>query len=127
MSNQMQTHGAASWIQHSGSDPAAARKFYERVICWNVVDMPMESGSAYAGIMVGEGPIGGFMPQPATDGAWTIYVTVDDVDTSYKSAIDEGAEGLSEPADFPGVGRIATIRDPFGASLALITYESMQS
>lgn len=127
MSTPMQTHGAASWIQHSGSDPAAARKFYEKVIGWNVVDMPMESGSAYAGIMVGKGPIGGFMPQPVADGAWTIYVTVDDVDARYKSAIEEGAEGLSEPADFPGVGRIATIRDPFGASLALITYESMQS
>ncbi len=126
MTNPMQTHGAASWIQHSGSDPAAARKFYENVLGWTVNDMPMQNGSAYAGIVVGENPIGGFMPQPVPDGQWLIYITVDDVDTRFKSALDNGAEGISEPADFPGVGRMATIKDPHGASIAIITYESQQ-
>ena len=68
MTNPMQTHGAANWIQHSGSDPAAARKFYESALGWNVNDMPMQDGSAYAGIVVGENPIGGFMPHPAPEG-----------------------------------------------------------
>ncbi len=126
MTNPMQTHGAASWIQHSGSDPAAARKFYESVLGWNVNDMPMQDGSAYAGIVVGENPIGGFMPQPVPEGQWLIYVTVDDVDARFKSALDNGAEGVSEPTDFPGVGRMATIKDPYGASIAIITYESQQ-
>lgn len=126
MTNPMQTHGAASWIQHSGSDPAAARKFYENVLGWTVNDMPMQNGSAYAGIVVGENPIGGFMPQPVPEGQWLIYITVDDVDTRFKSALDNGAEGISEPADFPGVGRMATIKDPHGASIAIITYESQQ-
>ncbi len=126
MDNPMQTHGAASWIQHSGKDPAAARKFYESVVGWHVADMPMKDGSSYAGIMVGEGPIGGFMPHPVPEGGWTIYITVDDVDARYQSALDNGGESVEGPADFPGVGRMATIRDPFGASIALITYESMQ-
>lgn len=126
MTNPMQTHGAASWIQHSGSDPAAARKFYENVLGWTVNDMPMQNGSAYAGIVVGENPIGGFMPQPVPEGQWLIYITVDDVDTRFKSALDNGAEGIGEPADFPGVGRMATIKDPHGASIAIITYESQQ-
>ncbi|MEO4040902.1 VOC family protein [Hoeflea sp. CAU 1731] len=126
MSNPMQTHGAASWIQHSGSDPAAARKFYETVLGWSVADMPMQNGAAYPGIMVGEAPIGGFMPQPAENGEWTIYITVDDVDARYQSALDKGADGVEAPTDYPGVGRMAKIRDPFGASIAMITYESMQ-
>ena len=126
MSNPMHTHGAASWIQHSGSDPAGARKFYETVLGWTVNDMPMQDGSSYAGIVVGEKPIGGFMPVPVQDGAWTIYITVDDVDARFRAALDNGAEGIDEPADFPGVGRMAKIRDPYGASISLITYESMQ-
>lgn len=127
MSNPMQTHGAASWIQHSGGDPTAARKFYEKVLGWTVNDMPMQDGSAYAGIVVGENPIGGFMPQPVPEGAWMIYITVDDVDARYRSALDNGAESVSEPADFPGVGRMATITDPYGASISIITYESQQA
>ena len=126
MTNLMQTHGAASWIPHSGSDPAAARKFYESVFGWNVNDMPMQDGSAYAGIVVGENPIGGFMPQPVPEGQWPIYVTVDDVDARFKSTLDNGVEGVSEPTDFPGVGRMATIKDPYGAAIAIITYESQQ-
>ena len=126
MSNPMHTHGAASWIQHSGSDPAGARKFYEAVLGWTVNVMPMQDGSSYAGIVVGEKPIGGFMPVPVQDGAWTIYITVDDVDARFQAALDNGAEGIEEPADFPGVGRMAKIRDPYGASISLITYESMQ-
>ena len=126
MSNPMHTHGAASWIQHSGSDPAGARKFYETVLGWTVNDMPMQDGSSYTGIVVGEKPIGGFMPVPVQDGAWTIYITVDDVDARFRAALDKGAEGIEEPADFPGVGRMAKIRDPYGASISLITYEGMQ-
>jgi hypothetical protein len=126
MTNQMQTHGAPSWIQHSGSDPAAARKFYETVLGWNVADMPMQDGAAYPGIMIGENPVGGFMPFPAPEGQWLIYITVDNVDSRFKSALDNGAEGVSDPTDFPGVGRMATIKDPHGASIALITYEAPQ-
>lgn len=124
--NPMQTHGAPSWIQHQGKDPAAARKFYETVLGWTVNDMPMKDGSSYPAIVVGEAPVGGFMPMPMPDGAWMIYITVDDVDARFGAALDNGAEAVAEPADFPGVGRMATIRDPQGASIAMITYESQQ-
>ena len=126
MSNPMQTHGAPSWIQHQGSDPVAARKFYESVLDWHVNDMPMQDGSSYPAIVVGESPVGGFYPQPVAEGGWTIFVTVDDVDARFRKAIGAGATALSEPADMPGVGRMATIRDPQGGSIALITYESQQ-
>ncbi len=116
-------HGAPSWIGHTSADPVAARKFYEKVLGWSVVDMPMQDGTSYAGIMVGEGPVGGFPPQPTSEGAWLTYITVDDVDARYAAALDAGATGVSEPATAPGVGRMATIKDPFGASLAFITYE----
>ena len=126
MSNPMQTHGAPSWIEFHGSDPAAARKFYESVLDWPVNDMPMQDGSSYPVIAVGETPVGGFSPRPTEDGGWTVFITVDDVDARFKKAVDAGASAVQEPTSMPGVGRMATIRDPQGASIALITYESQQ-
>ena len=123
----MQTHGAPSWIQHQGGDPAAARKFYENVFDWQVNDLPMQDGSSYSAIAVGESPVGGFMPRPVPDGAWMVYITVDNVDERFGKALDQGAKAVSEPADYPGVGRIATIEDPYGASISLITYESHEA
>lgn len=58
------THGAASWLQHSSSDPLAARKFYETVLGWTVSEMPMKDGSNYSAIIVGGAPVGGFSPMP---------------------------------------------------------------
>jgi hypothetical protein len=79
MANQSNsTHGAPSWLQHSSSDPAAARKFYETVLGWTVSEMPMKNGSNYPAIVVGDKPVGGFSPMPGS-GGWLTFITVDDV------------------------------------------------
>ncbi len=127
MSNTMTTPGVAGWIEHTGPDSAATKRFYQDVIGWNVVDLPMQDGSSYPGIMIGEEPIGGFSPMSSEQASWTIYITVEDVDLKTKKAVAAGATLVSGPTDVPGVGRMATIIDPQGAKLALITYESMQS
>ncbi|MBL4645846.1 MAG: hypothetical protein COA52_02550 [Hyphomicrobiales bacterium] len=126
MNNPMQTHGAPSWIQHHGPDPVAARKFYETTFGWAVNDMPMQDGSAYPAIMVGDAPVGGFMPQPMPNGSWMIYITVDDVDARFKKALAGGANAVSEPMDIPGVGRMAAFADPFGAVISVFKYETPQ-
>lgn len=123
MSESSTTHGAPSWIEHHGAKPEEARRFYETVIGWTIGDLPMKDGSSYPGIVIGDGPVGGISPHPDAQGSWLLYLTVDDVDARYQKAIGEGAEGVSEPMTVAGVGRMATIRDPFGASISLITYE----
>ncbi len=124
--NTMTTPGVAGWIEYSGPDTAAAKKFYGEIVGWNIADMPMQDGSNYPGIMVGEGPIGGFSPAPSDEGKWTIFITVDDVDGRTAKVKKAGGKVLSEPVDMPGVGRMSTIEDPQGGRIALITYESMQ-
>lgn len=115
------THGAPSWLQHSSKDPAAARKFYETVLDWTVSEMAMKDGSNYPAIVVGGGPVGGFSPMPG-NGGWLTYVTVDDVDARLRKALDAGATLVAEAVTAPGVGRMATIADPFGARIAFIDY-----
>lgn len=122
MANQPNsTHGAPSWLQHSSSDPAAARKFYETVLGWTVSEMPMKNGSNYPAIVVGDKPVGGFSPMP-DNGGWLTFITVDDVDRRVAKAKAAGATIIAEATTVPGVGRTATIADPFGARLALIDY-----
>lgn len=127
MSQAFTTHGAPSWIEHHGTNPSEARKFYQTVLGWQVNDLPMKDGTSYPGIMIGEEPVGGISPRPESSSGWLLYLTVDDVDGRYAKAVDAGAEGISEPASIPGVGRMATIRDPFGASIAFITYEAPEA
>ncbi len=127
MNEHMTRPGVAGWIQYTGPDNTAAKQFYRDVVGWTITDMPMQDGSSYSGIMVGDSPIGGFSPYPEDRGNWTAFITVDDVDACAARATDAGATILSGPMDAPGVGRIVTLRDPQGARIALITYQSMQA
>lgn len=119
--NPMATHGMPSWIEHNSNDSAGARKFYADVLGWNVQDMPMQDGSSYPVIGVGEASIGGFNPRPG-QGGWMVYITVDDVDARCKKALEHGASEMFAPMDMPGVGRAGGIIDPQGAAVTFITY-----
>lgn len=117
------THGSPSWLQHSSQDPVAARRFYETVLGWAISDMPLKDGSNYPAIVVGGRPVGGFSPLPGA-GGWLTYVTVDDVDACVEKAAGAGAKIVAAAATVPGVGRMATFDDPFGARIALIDYSA---
>ncbi|WP_299676027.1 VOC family protein [uncultured Roseobacter sp.] len=123
----MTTPGNAGWIDHAGPDQSAAKAFYAEVLGWSITDMPMQDGSSYSAVAIGETAIGGFSPVPAEQGGWTIYFTVPDVDASVTEASSRGATVVTPPGDVPGVGRMATLTDPQGARFALITYESMMA
>ncbi len=122
----MTTPGNAGWIAHSGPDFQKAKAFYADVLGWTINEMPMQDGSSHSAIFVNDAPIGGFSPMPEDNGAWTIFVTVEDVDAATAKASKAGANVLAGPMDMPGVGRMATLTDPQGARFAMITYESMQ-
>ncbi|HKO59219.1 MAG TPA: VOC family protein, partial [Thermoanaerobaculia bacterium] len=50
---------------------------------------------------------------------WIPYVTVDNVDEAREKAVQLGAEGGPEPFDVMEMGRMAMLRDPVGAFIAL--------
>ncbi len=124
---EMTTPGNSGWIGHSGPDANAAKAFYKDVLGWTINDMPMQDGSSYSAVVVGETAIGGFAPMPEEGGSWTIFFTVADVDASVAQAEAKGAKTIAPAMDVPGVGRMATLIDPQGARFAVITYESMTS
>jgi uncharacterized protein len=125
MNTSPMTHGAFSWTELTTSDPKAARDFYGKLLGWQFNEMDMGTGT-YAVIQVGGQGVGGIVGTPPNAAdmapAWGGYVTVDDVDAVAKRVEGLGGRVLLAPMDIPTVGRFATIRDPQGATLSLITY-----
>jgi hypothetical protein len=125
MATSSATHGAFSWTELTTSDTKAARKFYGSLLGWQFKDMDMGNGT-YAVINAGGQGIGGITGVPpnaqSMPPAWGGYVTVDDVDAVVARVAGLGGRVLLAPTDIPTVGRFATIRDPQGATLSLITY-----
>jgi predicted enzyme related to lactoylglutathione lyase len=87
----------------------------------------MDTGaSTYTVISVGGQSVGGITDVPSNaqgmPPAWGGYTTVDDVDAVVARVAGLGGRVLLAPTDILTVGRFATIMDPQGAILSLITY-----
>ncbi|MGI5467345.1 VOC family protein [Streptomyces sp. CA-132043] len=54
---------------------------------------------------------------------WHPYFGVDDCDATAAAATERGATALIPPVDAEGVGRLAMLRDPYGAVFAIIKGE----
>ena len=121
----MKTHGAFSWSELITADPAAAAAFYGKLFGWSVKEMGPEM-NGYRVASIGEQGVAGIMaPPPDAPGmppAWGVYVTVKDLDQTLASARQLGGKVCMEPMDIPGVGRMAVIGDPQGATLSVIQY-----
>ncbi|HWZ70704.1 MAG TPA: VOC family protein [Casimicrobiaceae bacterium] len=125
MARPSATHGAFSWYELTTSDTKEARKFYGKLLDWQFQDTDM-GNATYTVINVGGQGVGGITAVPPNaqgmPPAWGGYVTVDDVDAVVARAAGLGGRVLLAPTDIPTVGRFATIMDPQGATLSLITY-----
>jgi len=127
------THGAVSWTELLTTDPDAAKNFYAEVFGWkyNTMPVPGNEGMTYnslrtadAGERDGQGGIMA-MPPGVPEGVpphWTPYVTVDDVDATVAKVTGLGGEVVMPATDMPKVGRMAWIKDPQGAVIAIIKY-----
>jgi predicted enzyme related to lactoylglutathione lyase len=102
-----------------------SREFYGKLLDWQFQDMNMGK-STYTVINVGGqgvGCIAGIPPNAqGMAPAWGGYITVSNVDAVVARVAGLGGRVLLAPTDIPTVGRFATIMDPQGATISLITY-----
>jgi predicted enzyme related to lactoylglutathione lyase len=121
----MKTPGAFSWSELMTTDPKAAVAFYGQLFGWQSKDMDMGTG-AYHVQNVGETSVAGIMGMPpgaqGMPPMWGCYVTVANVDETLKKAEALGGKVMMPAMDVAGVGRMAVIADPQGATLNVITY-----
>ena len=117
--------GTFSWVDLATSDPSAAKAFYAAVFGWAAEDQPAGEVGTYT-ILRKDGDDVAALYRMRDDQraagvppSWLCYITVTSVDETAERALRLGGVGLAEPFDVLQSGRMAVIRDPTGATLAL--------
>lgn len=116
---------AVVWNELNTRDTEAAKSFYGAVFGWGFEEREFETGT-YASIKVGEDSVGGMIDitgraPDEVPAHWLVYFAVDDVDATVAKATDSGGGVALEAFDIAEVGRIAIVKDPFGAVFAVMT------
>ena len=116
--------GDFGWYELQTADPAAAARFYAKVVGWKTNEMAGPFGP-YIILETADGGVGGVggigeEAQFAGPG-WIGYIGVGDVDSMTAEAEKAGAKVVVAPADIPGILRKATLADPQGALFVLYT------
>jgi predicted enzyme related to lactoylglutathione lyase len=119
--------GGFIWYQLLTLDPAAAKRFYDAVVGWDIAEQTVAPGVEYR--IIGRtdgGKAGGVMTltdEMRAGGArpvWIAYLHAADVDRAVSAMEADGAKVMMPPWDQPGVGRLAMVADPSGAPFYLM-------
>ena len=109
-------------------EPAAVADFYAQVFGWAAETVPMPGGEYTVFRVDGadENGIAGAMapPMPGMPSFWSVYFHVDDVAAAVDTARGLGAQVMMEATVMPGVGTLATLVDPPGAVVSLMSPEA---
>ncbi len=115
--------GTFAWVELVANDGPVAGRFYEEVFGWDKRETPMGPDSVYtvflaggrdAAAMYGRAP--GEREGPSH---WRSYIAVASADETVSRAEELGAEITADPYDVLDIGRMAMLRDPSGATVAL--------
>ena len=114
------------WYELLTSDPGAAATFYGAVLGWTVRDSG-QPGMDYRIFNMHGVDVGGLMALPpgaAEAGmrpGWFGYISVADVDKCVARIVAAGGAEHMPVMSVPGVGRMAMVADPQGASLYVMS------
>jgi uncharacterized protein len=114
-----------AWAELNSRGIELAIPFYHQAFGWTHLTREMGEGAPpYTEFQVGGLSIAGGMEMnpmvPAqVPSYWMVYFAVDDVDGSFRTAIEAGGREMLPPRQFPG-GRFAILGDPQGAVFGLI-------
>ncbi|HEX5592968.1 MAG TPA: VOC family protein [Solirubrobacterales bacterium] len=112
--------GTVGWNELCTRDPEGAKAFYGAVFGWEPNDLEMEGGGTYTEWLADGSRVGGMldmggrMPDEIPP-HWGVYFGTEDTDATIEKAKAAGGELLFGPMDIEP-GRLATLRDPAGAS-----------
>ncbi|GAB3354479.1 VOC family protein [Modestobacter lapidis] len=110
--------GALSWNDAAVDDPAAAREFYSAVFGFSWEEMPDSGG--YCTFSTGAQPLGGLgATAESLPTGWTTCFSVAVTDEAVRQVEAAGGAVLMAAEDTP-YGRIAVVRDPWGAPFSVM-------
>jgi predicted enzyme related to lactoylglutathione lyase len=117
--------GTFCWVDFAATNAAAAKAFYGELFDWMAIDLPTDIGGVYTMFekdgkaVCGLWQMSDEMTGQGIPPSWQSYVSVESVDRSAERAAELGATVLMQPFEVMQAGRMAVIRDPTGAALAL--------
>lgn len=106
----------------SSVDSGRAREFYGRLFDWDFSSDDSWGGYSLIDTGAGEGAIGGGLgnAQPGSAGSVTVYVRVDDLESTLGRVEQLGGVTVVPPTSLPGdYGRFAMFTDPDGTMIGL--------
>jgi predicted enzyme related to lactoylglutathione lyase len=117
------TFGRFVWHELVTPDMARSQAFYAELLGWQYQSFP--GGAPYQMILAGGLPQAGMLAPggggpDAGPGQVMGYVSTPDLDAAARAAASAGGEVLVPPLEVPGVGRLAVLADPGGASFSLL-------
>jgi predicted enzyme related to lactoylglutathione lyase len=114
-------HGQFCWYELTTPDVEASKKFYSRFTGWGTQAFDKD----YNMFTTGGVPIAGIfrlndeMRSNGVPPNWMAYVESDNVDDTVAKAKSLGGKLIVGPADIPGTGRFAVLKDPQGATFGV--------
>ena len=125
--NSPKSHGGFIWYELMTPDPAAAKRFYDPVVGWDIDIDSVAPSIEYRMIKRSDGGNAGgvltLTDEMRSGGArpiWLGYLHVEDVDATVEAIKADGGEVMMPPWDQPGVGRLAMVTGPEGAPFYLM-------
>jgi predicted enzyme related to lactoylglutathione lyase len=106
-------------------DPEAAKRFYGSLFGWQFEDMPADPEMAYTFVLLGRRSVAGLYalsPQMRAQGVpphWLPFINVTNADDTAAKAAQAGGEVVNDPMDVMDAGRMAVVKDPTGAHVAV--------
>ena len=121
----MSEHGSIHWSELISSDVEGSKAFFAAQAGWTYDGMDMGNGTYWVA-MKGGAPVAGIMSVEMiqADGVpphWKTYIAVDDIDKVVAETQAAGGKVVQPAFDVPGVGRIAMLQDPGGATVGMMT------
>src|SRR5215210_305996 len=114
--------GALTWADTATPDASAAQAFYADLLGWRFESVSEQP--PYWVIFNGERSQGGMtVPPPGVPPNWFPYFAVADVEATAKAAEAAGGQPFMGPVDVPNGGRFVLLRDPQGATFAILQGE----
>jgi predicted enzyme related to lactoylglutathione lyase len=116
--------GTPVWFELETSQGPSSAEFYAALLEVETPTAPEMPGSYWIVTVGGEQAAGIWQLQEDESAAshphWNPYFQVDDTDATVAAAVAAGGSVVSEAKDSP-YGRLAKLRDPFGAEFSVIT------
>src|SRR5437773_11107060 len=110
--------GTMAFSELSSTDPAATRRFLEKVFAWRFESLKFPLGE-YLSLEAPGGGRGGVRPVQAKEMPGSMnYVRVDDLDGASRKIVRAGGEIVLPTVDIPGMGSFFWFRIPGGPILA---------